>query len=86
MSGLYRLTHLDGGQPRQAMEPDTRVSFLGHAVRGSSLHSFLDCLLPILAVSLRGYCSILVGSCVMWSGALDRSDVLLSYPVMTTLA
>ena len=32
--------------------------------------------------SYRGYFSILVVSCFMWSGALDSSDVLQSYPLM----
>ena len=34
-----------------------------------------------LSLSLRGYYSILLASCVMWSAALDSSGVLLSYSV-----
>ena len=35
--------------------------------------------------SLNGYCSMLLTSCFMWSGALDSCGILLSYP-LTSLA
>ena len=34
-------------------------------------------------IDYRGLYSILMMSCVTWSGALDRSGALLSYPLMS---
>ena len=41
------------------------------------------CLSLSLSLSLEGYCSILVASRLMWSGALDSSSVLLPYSIIS---
>ena len=65
--------------------PPARVIFRLHAIR--LLHALLRNRGQFIGVyrGSRVYCSILVMSCFMRSGALDSTHVLLSYPI-TSLA
>ena len=56
---------------------DLLLATTGVKVRGAKFDR------PLIQVSLRVFFSILVVSCVIWSGALDSSDVLLSHSTIT---
>ena len=70
---------------RQQVVPqeEERLAYTLDGLMGS-LEAIFDSL-PSLQVSLKfkGYYSILVVPCFMWSGAFDRYDLLLSHPVLS---